>query len=248
MAHQRQEGGEAASIHDRVRVKEAGLDQKLFYDRDRRVSLVDHFLPPATTLDEMMRAQNQEWGDFRKASFDFKVHPPKKKGQHLRVLMSRDGRLSDHSEGVPLKLTKNLTFAPGLFHLETDYAVQNKGTRDARFLFATEWNLTLLAGDAPDRNYFIKGRTLAQPRLFSTGEEPAVTEVGMKDDWLQLQIVLKTSQPAKFWRYPVETISQSEGGFERVYQGSCLLLGWEVFLGPRDVFEAKVITRLQEAV
>ena len=79
------------------------------------------------------------------------------------------------------------------------------------------------------------------------GEEPGVTEAGMTDGWLKLRILFQTSQPAKFWRYPVETISQSEGGFERVYQGSCLLFGWDVSLKANGRFEMKVTTRLQEA-
>jgi 4-alpha-glucanotransferase len=109
-----------------------------------------------------------------------------------------------------------------------------------------EWNLTLLAGDSPDRNYFVKGRDLLHPRLNSVGEETGVTEMGMRDGWLELEINFKAAHPAKFWRYPVETISQSEGGFEKVYQGSCLLLGWEVSLKPGEIFKTKVVTQLLE--
>jgi alpha-amylase len=78
------------------------------------------------------------------------------------------------------------------------------------------------------------------------GEEESVGEMGMEDDWLQLRVVFEARKPAKFWRYPVETISQSEGGFERVYQGSCLVLAWEVVLPPQGVFETSVQTRLLE--
>jgi len=122
--------------------------------------------------------------------------------------------------------------------------VENKGSSNLSFLFLDEWNLTLLAGDAPDRNYFVTGRSLHQSNLVSVGEETGVTEMGMKDGWLQLEIQFKTDKPAKFLRYPVETISQSEGGFEKVYQGSCLLLGWEVFLKPGERFKTQVATNL----
>ena len=36
--------GQVASIHDRVVFKQAGLDQRLQYDRWPRKSLLDHFL------------------------------------------------------------------------------------------------------------------------------------------------------------------------------------------------------------
>jgi hypothetical protein len=38
------------------------------------------------------------------------------------------------------------------------------------------------------------------------------------------------SEPADAWWAPVETISNSEAGFERVYQGAGLLLGWPLSL------------------
>ena len=42
-------------------------------------------------------------------------------------------------------------------------------------------------------------------------------------------------QPAaRLTWYPVETVSNSEGGFERVYQGSSLLFRWPVTLAPGE--------------
>ncbi len=234
--------GGVASIHDQVKTKEPGLENKLFYDSARRASLVEHFVPLSTTVDQMMTSRYQELGDFRNAVFESKVGEPKKKGQAAQVLLSHEG----HVDGSPLKLVKKLQFSPGDFSLEAAYEIQNKSTKTLDFLFLAEWNLTLLAGDAHDRNYFVKGRTLSQPRLFSTGEEKGVEEMGMLDGWLELEVNFKTEKPATFWRYPVETISQSEGGFEKVYQGSSLLLGWEVSLRPQETFQTKVTTQLKE--
>ena len=42
------------------------------------------------------------------------------------------------------------------------------------------------------------------------------------------------SEPADAWWAPVETISNSEAGFERVYQGSGLLLSWPLALAPGE--------------
>jgi alpha-amylase len=108
-----------------------------------------------------------------------------------------------------------------------------------------EWNLTLLAGDAPDRNYFVEGHPLADPRMVSVGEEKNVSVMGLRDGWLNLEILFKAEKPALFLRYPVETISQSEGGFEKVYQGSCLMLAWDVQLAPGQTFETTVTTQLK---
>jgi 4-alpha-glucanotransferase len=241
-ANQDQSQGAVSSIHNMVRMKEPGLEKKLFYDSARRVSLTEHFVPDSTTVEQMMTQRYEEQGDFRKVLFESKVQVPKKKGQPAQVVLSRLG----HVGGMPLKLVKKLEFSAGDFTLETAYELQNKSARGQNFLFLVEWNLTLLAGDAPDRNYFVKGRDLLHPRLNSVGAETAVTEMGMRDGWLELEINFKAAHPAKFWRYPVETISQSEGGFEKVYQGSCLLLGWVVSLKPEETFKTKVVTQLLE--
>jgi 4-alpha-glucanotransferase len=242
LAQQGQKQEQVASIHDLVRMKEPGLEHKLFYDPARRASLVEHFVGDPTTVEQMMTGSYREQGDFRTATFDLKIREPKKKGQELQIQMSREGAV----QGTPLKLVKKLLLAAGDCHLTTDYELENGGTQDLNFLFLVEWNLTLLAGDAPDRNYFVAGRTLSHSRLNSVGEEAGVTEMGMRDGWLQLEVNFKTGKPAKFWRYPVETISQSEGGFEKVYQGSCLLLGWPVSLKPRVIFQTSVVTQLKE--
>ena len=48
------------------------------------------------------------------------------------------------------------------------------------------------------------------------------------------------SPPADAWWAPVETISNSEGGFERVYQGSGLLLHWLIDLAPGEAASFEV--------
>jgi hypothetical protein len=49
-------------------------------------------------------------------------------------------------------------------------------------------------------------------------------------------VIVSTSvEPsADAWWAPIETISNSENGFERVYQGSGLLLSWPLTLGPGE--------------
>jgi alpha-amylase len=234
--------GGVASIHEIVRVKEPGLEKKLFYDADRRVSLVDRFAPMGTKVDDFYASRAGEISDFRRGIFDFKITEPKRKGWPLSILLSKLGRVEDQ----PLLLKKNLSFQPGDFDLEVRLELENRGDRELRFLYFTEWNLTLLAGDAPDRNYYVKGRSLEHSRLNSLGVEEGVKVAGMTDGWLRLDLQFELEREAKFYRYPVETISQSEGGFERVYQGSCLMFGWELALGPGKSFSASLRHRWKE--
>ena len=45
---------------------------------------------------------------------------------------------------------------------------------------------------------------------------------------------------ADAWWAPIETVSNSEGGVERVYQGSALLLSWVVDVAPGATWRATV--------
>jgi len=38
----------------------------------------------------------------------------------------------------------------------------------------------------------------------------------------------RTRRRPRWWIVPIETISQSEAGFERVYQGSAILAVWKI--------------------
>jgi alpha-amylase len=62
------------------------------------------------------------------------------------------------------------------------------------------------------------------------GTASDVAAFAQGNDYVGLVVASSVSQPADAWWAPVETVSNSEGGFERVYQGSGLLLSWPLAL------------------
>jgi alpha-amylase len=50
-------------------------------------------------------------------------------------------------------------------------------------------------------------------------------------------VTLTLSVPATLWHFPLEAVSNSEAGYERVYQGTCTLAGWDLALGPDQSWE-----------
>jgi alpha-amylase len=123
------------------------------------------------------------------------------------------------------------------------------GAARLRALFAPELSLSLLAGDDPDRRYEVPGRTLDERarRLISRGAFEGCAELRLVDDWSRLVISLQggPQQPA-MWRFPLETASQSESGFERTYQGSVLAAVWPIDLAPGDSFETQLSLSVEE--
>jgi alpha-amylase len=55
------------------------------------------------------------------------------------------------------------------------------------------------------------------------------------DDWSGIRIAFGLDPAAGFWRFPIETVSQSEDGFERNYQGSSFVMLYEIPPGSEEI-------------
>jgi hypothetical protein len=65
----------------------------------------------------------------------------------------------------------------------------------------------------------------------------------MEDGWQGIRIALHAPGTDNFWIAPIETVSESEEGFERVYQGSQILARWK--LSTEKVFSARLVWRIE---
>ena len=91
-----------------------------------------------------------------------------------------------------------------------------------------------------DRYYRVEGR----PSLGSRGGLARASELTMVDEWLGCELTIGCATPAAIGWAPVETVSLSESGFERIYQGSALLFSWPVALGPAESWETSLRVRV----
>ncbi len=124
------------------------------------------------------------------------------------------------------------------------YRLRWEGEESLVARWAVQWNLTLSAGDAPGRYYRVAGR----PSLGSRGRLPAVRSLAMVDEWLGCELALRWANPAEIAWAPVETVSLSETGFERIYQGSALLFAWPLSLQPGQTWETSLRVTIGETV
>lgn len=245
LAEQKRQGGRdgVTSIHDLLAVKEQGLERKLVYDWYRRVALIDHFLNPNTTLEAFSRSQYGEDGDFVLEPYTFETT---EEGGRVTVELRRSGTVWVNGKACPVALRKAVTVRPDAQELDVRIRIKNEGQGAVRLWYGSEWNFALLAGKAPDRYFEIPGRSLRQRHLASVGAEPEVEEIDLVDEWQGLKIRVLLSPEAEVWRFPVESVSMSEAGFERVYQSSVVMplyrlemaAGQAVEIEMRFVFES----------
>src|SRR5690606_27550463 len=105
-----------------------------------------------------------------------------------------------------------------------------------------------LAGDADDRVHEIEGAKLgAENRMISIGTVPDVKTFRVHDGWLKLSAEWSLSIPATHWRVPIETVSSSEFGIERVYQATSLMPNWMMSLAPDESFEVAIVHSVKVA-
>lgn len=221
--HSSGDEGDIPSIHDMMVMKEQGLEKMLHYDWYRRTSMLDHFLHPDTTLESFSQSKYTEQGDFINAPYDHTVEDEGKK-----IKFSRQGHVWVESDWVRVQVEKEVTIFPETTKLKIDIAITNLDTQDRTFWYGSEWDFALLAGDAPDRYFVAPEHKFDDNKLRNMGEVSNLNQIGMRDEWLGIGIDLKVDEPATVWRFPIETISQSEAGFERVYQSSVILPNWEI--------------------
>ena len=226
--------GRTRTIHEIFDSKEKDLDQYLQFDSYRRASFLDHFIAAPMDFESFRRCRYQEEGDFISGLYDIEA---KEKGGNREVLFSRIGKVFKEGEGKGIRVEKK--FVPSLDQkiLKATYRLSFLGEEKARTNFGIEFNINLLAGDASDRYYRIPGAQLEDRRLASTGELENVLEVHLIDEWNGFEVFLKTDKNGSLWRFPIETVSLSESGFEKIFQGSCLLFYWPLDLEPKKQFE-----------
>ncbi len=209
--------------------KEAGLDQYLSYDWYRHGSLVDHFFGEGASVQDVQHCRYPELGDFVNQPY---TASPRVNGKEIEIVFEREGAIWRSATPHRLSVKKTLRYTDGKDSYSVDYVITNREQRPIDLWFGVEWCVGEMAGDAPDRFFDIEGRPLQDRRLMSLGEETNVKSYKLVDRWLRLQTTFTLDRPATLWRFPLETVSLSEAGFERVFQAAVLIPHWRFRLEP----------------
>jgi hypothetical protein len=210
---------DVAGVSDRVIFKQEGLDERLCYDLNLRKSLLDHFYDPDVTLDALAGCQPCERGDFLDRPYEARL---RRNPNRMQVQLSCVGSASGH----PLHIAKSVTLDAGSSTLEIAYQLEDLPP-NVPLHFAVELNFAGMPGGADDR-YFYGTRRSRFGQLGTRLDLADARELGLVDEWLGIDVNLAFSRPTNLWTFPVETVSQSEGGFELVHQSVVVLPHWHV--------------------
>ncbi len=216
------------SIHDRVATKEAGLTDRLRYDAYERRSGLVHFLSPEATADAFARAEAVEVGDFLDQPFTLLASGESAGAGWVRL--GRDGLVRSDGGSLAVRVESTLSVGGGrrVPTLEQEVVVENRSTEPLTAIFAVEYAMTMLGGGGNPAAYWDLGE--GPTSHDALGIRAAVSELRSGNHFIGVEVATSVSPPAAAWHSPIDTISNSEAGFERVYQGSALVLAWPLAL------------------
>jgi hypothetical protein len=204
---------DSKSIHDAVRAKERGLSKLLEYDPARRAFFQDSF---RVGKDEPvdLSATNYTLSPQREArTVSLTLEPPTRSLASLPGFgLRKDIRIAD--EGV----------AAGV-----RYRLRNDGEESIELTFTSTSNIGLLSEQDPNDTITIgtKKTTAGKPLDVKNAGEVVVHSGSHHFD-----LTLAIDPPALVATQPVYAISNSENGFERIYQQLEVRMTWEVEIEP----------------
>ena len=239
------DGDGAASIHDIVMVKQDGLLDHLRYDAYERRSGLIRILPSRTTPEDAAAGTAEELGDLRDGAWTVDALD----GDH--AAMSRPGTIRVADAVVPVQATRTIAIGGGRLdpRIALDVEIVHAGSTEEPAidaLVAIEWSTMLLGGGHNPAAWIeIGGERSAHD---ATRVAAHVRGLTAGNDHLGVSVETTTDRPVDAWIAPIETVSNSESGFELVYQGSSTLLCQPLQLRAGERWSLRIVQQATVAV
>ncbi len=210
----RQEQG-LKSIHDQARAKEEGLERWLHYDRWPRHAFRLLLFGPDKTYQDCATVRLEE--NAALAGGNYRIVDVSKTSATLA---------SEQSADWPAEKTFTFSRNRKGFDITCDVALRRTTLGAASVVVGIEAVVNFLAPSSPDRYFESAGQHYP---LRWAAAVPA-SELRIVDEWQEVAVTLVAPGARNFWVSPIETVSESEDGFERIYQGSQIIATWPVEL------------------
>jgi hypothetical protein len=207
-----------ASIHDIVTTKQAGLSELLHYDAYERRSGLVRVLPLETTPAAVADGAARDLVDTLTVPWT--------------LAAIGEDRVALRLEAGPLELRKEISIGGGRLDptLAVEVSATNVSGAMVEGLLGIEFAMMLLGGGHnPAAFHSVEGRRIAHDESIATG---GIDRLRAGNEQVGVAVETVADGPVDAWISPIESVSNSESGFELVYQGSCVLLHRQFELAP----------------
>jgi len=233
--------GAVASIHEQTRVKEPGLERFLRYDRWPRHAFRVLLFDPSRTQADYEALELREDGGFAGGAYAIKNSAPHEVELFRADALDLHGK--NESAAPKILLIKQYTFspAPNGFEVACEITLKLKQLLEKPLALGIESIVNLLAPAEPDRFFDMPS---GRHNLRFSGTVPGPI-LRMEDGWQRVRVALHAPMVEEFWIAPIETVSESEEGFERVYQGSQILALWRPPFTTQKTWTTRLVWRIE---
>ena len=230
-----------AAAYEQTKVKEAGLERFLQYDHWARHTFRLFLFDPARGQADYERLALQEDAGF--AGGQYTANSASAHDAQLVREAPQASRGGDTGSRGQLSVTKIFSFGPAPRGCEVacEVKIALETVLGRPLAIGIESVVNLLAPTEPDR-FFETPFGLHNLRFSGALPGPVLR---MEDGWQRLRIGLHAPGAEQFWIAPIETVSESEEGFERVYQGSQILAVWRPDLSTAKSWSGHVVWRIE---
>jgi len=219
------------SIHEQTHAKEEGLERWLIYDRWPRHAFRLLLFARGKTHEDYASVHLEEDAAIAAGRYRIMDSSP------THVVLASDG-----SDDWPLEKKFSLLPTATGFDVTCGLRLRREAPGTASVHVGLEVVLNFLAPSAPDRYFESDGRRF--PLRWSAaipGEELQVV-----DEWQRVHVALEAPAARCFWIAPIETVSESEEGFERIYQGSQIMAVWPIELPQGAEWKGQLTLRARQ--
>ncbi len=223
------------SIHDLVLVKEEGLESLLLEDHYRRGLFIDHIFSESATRNDF------ECGKL--ASLIGHCQQPytdsaESDANSASVKLTRTNQVISTHGSADIEIVKTLKFAPKPVGVVAQYELRNRSNQNLAFTFGCESGLG--SYPFPSTESFLVGSVGERLDLNSGHELKNSRDIAIYSRLYRFLLRISSNRDATIWAHPLWTVSLSEGGFEKVLQGTIILLRWPINLAPGEVWTAEI--------
>lgn len=227
-----------SNLHDRITLKHEGLDRLLVYDKHPRKALVDHLWPDDTTRENLILGTETEVAPWPTAAYTLEEVAKSPDRVVVRLSQSFDW------DSRPVKIEKEIALERSSANLAVSYRLSGLSGRP-KMKFGIEINVAAMPGHEEDRQ-FRDNRDQKLGTLDALLDLHKPESLSLADAWLDLSTRLEwfENAPDTVWTMPIKTVSNSEGGFEAIFQSTAIFAVWTVGGTDNESFEAKFNWRM----
>jgi len=200
------------SIHDMSLKREEGIENYLVYDNRRRYSFKDLIGESLPSAEELMNSSD---AILDCSSLIYHSHVERRE-QDLIVSFEREIDVAQRS----LSLCKEYTLSEDRTGVRAAYRIQG----GEGLYFGIECNLNLLSECDERRRFILPAVELEDSYLNVMGRHEGILSFSLVDEYDEFRVIFSSSREMVLVRYPIYTVSQSDKGFEKNFQGTAVIL------------------------